>query len=125
MALAQTLSESREMNSCMTDSAITGMGTSIRIASATSQLTSPVSSTYGETPSGPAFFSVGLFQKIDEPRSNHRAVSPAAQDVRDVELVFVVVEQIEPLADRLQHPELDSVVDQLREVARAWWPAWT
>jgi hypothetical protein len=88
-------------------------------ASPTSQFTSPVSSTYEERLLEPRIGLVGLGQEIDQPRPDHRAVSPTIQHTVDVERLVVVRQQIEPLANRLHHAEFDPIVDELYEVAGA------
>ena len=60
--------------------------------------------------------------QLDQPGADHGAVAPAAKHVRNRHALVIVLEQVDALADRLQHAELDPVVDQLHEVAGTWRP---
>ena len=47
-------------------------------------------------------------------------MAPALQDLGDVESVAVAFEEVDAFADSLEHPKLDAVVDEFREVSRSW-----
>src|SRR5205823_172250 len=69
----------------------------------------------------PVVLAIGGFHQVDQPRTNHGAVAPTAQDFRDVQLVLIAFEQVDAFTDGLEHPEFDPVVDQLCKVAGAGW----
>ena len=117
---AQLLRGRASANSCITDCAITGIGTSMCIASSTSQFTSPVSSTNDGISVEAA--ALAVLRRAIRSISHERITEPWRQQrehAGDVERVAVALEQVDAFADRLQHAELDAVVDELREVARA------
>jgi hypothetical protein len=59
-----------------------------------------------------------LLQQVHQPGPDDRAVPPASEDGADIHPRRMALEEIDPLADRLEHSEFDAVVHQLGEVTR-------
>ena len=119
IARAQRLPSSRDAISCITDCAITGIGTSMshaRPRPASSPRRCP-RRTEGSSSRPP----LGRYAASIRSTSHERITEPWRQQAarRPCRAVAVALQQLHALADRLQHPELDAVVDQLGEVPRA------